>query len=108
MKVFIAGATGTIGRPLVRLLVARGNNVTGLTRSTERAAALESLGAHAAIADALDAKGLLRAVQQAQPSHVVHLLTALPRAGALRAAGLKATNRLRTEGTSNLISAAIE
>jgi nucleoside-diphosphate-sugar epimerase len=107
MRFFIAGATGTIGRPLVRALVARGHDVTGMTRTPARAALLESLGAHATVCDALDAQALKTAVQSAKPSHVVHLLTALPRAGALRAAGLRATNRLRIDGTANLLAASI-
>jgi nucleoside-diphosphate-sugar epimerase len=108
MKVFVAGATGALGRPLVRALVARGHEVIGLTRSAEKRRLVESLGARPAVADALDADALGRAVREARPTHVVHLLTALPAEGPLRAGHLRATNALRTRGTANLLRAAID
>jgi nucleoside-diphosphate-sugar epimerase len=106
MRVFVAGAAGALGRPLVRELVSRGHEVYGLTRTPARRALIESLGARAVVADALDGEGLRRAVVEVRPTHVVHLLTALPPAGPLRASQLDGTNRLRTEGTRNLIAAA--
>jgi nucleoside-diphosphate-sugar epimerase len=106
MKVFVAGATGVLGRPLVRALVADGHEVTGLTRYAHKRASIEGLGARAAVADALDADALARVVREAQPTHVVHLLTALPPAGAYRPRGLRPTNRVRIEGTANLLRAA--
>src|SRR5262245_58200537 len=108
MKVFVAGATGALGQPLVRALVHRGHEVTGLTRSSSKRPLLESLGARAAVADALDADDLKRAVVAAAPTHVVHLLTALPPAGPMRASHLNTTNDLRVRGTANLLRAAID
>jgi nucleoside-diphosphate-sugar epimerase len=108
MKVFIAGATGALGQPLVRALVHRGHEVIGLTRSASKRPLLESLGARAAVANALDEDALKRALVQAAPTHVVHLLTALPAAGPMRARDLEATNELRVRGTANLLRAAID
>src|SRR5262245_40671381 len=108
MRIFVAGATGALGRPVVRRRVANGHSVTGMTRSRDRARSIEAAGAQAVVADALDADGLRAAVAAARPEQVVHLLTALPPAGPLRPAHLRATNRVRTEGTANLIGAAIE
>ena len=79
MKVFVAGASGTIGVPLVRALVAAGHDVTALTRTPDKQAMLKALGATPALADALDAEALLRLVVDARPTHVIHQLTALPK-----------------------------
>ncbi len=107
MKIFIAGATGTLGLPLVRELVARGHKVVGLTRSAAKRRVLEQLGAEAAIADALDETGLAEAVRNAGPEIVVHLLTAIPSSGPRTPVDMTATNSLRTKGTANLLRAAI-
>jgi nucleoside-diphosphate-sugar epimerase len=107
MRVFVAGASGTIGIPLVRALVAAGHQVTALTRSPEKQDELRRLGATPALADALDAEGLRAAVLAAKPTHVIHQLTALPKEGPSRASDLVATNRLRIDGTRNLLDAAI-
>jgi nucleoside-diphosphate-sugar epimerase len=107
MKVFIAGGTGAIGIPLIRALVAAGHQVTASTRSSANVPMLTVLGATPAIVDALDAEALKRAVIAAQPTHVIHQLTALPKGGARSARDLEATNRLRIEGTRNLIAAAV-
>jgi nucleoside-diphosphate-sugar epimerase len=107
MKVFVAGASGAIGVPLVRALVAGGHEVTALTRTADKAGMLRGLGARAAVADALDADALHRAVVAAQPTHVIHELTALPKAGVRTARDLEPTNRLRTEGTRHLIAASV-
>jgi nucleoside-diphosphate-sugar epimerase len=107
MKVFIAGGSGAIGVPLVRALAAAGHEVTASTRSAANADALRALGARPAIADALDADALRAAVVAARPTHVVHQLTALPKGGPRSARDLEPTNRLRIEGTRNLIDAAI-
>jgi nucleoside-diphosphate-sugar epimerase len=107
MKVFVAGAGGAIGRPLVPRLVAAGHEVTGTTRSDERAAAIRAAGATAAVVDCLDADALRQAVEWAAPDVVLHQLTALPgRLDLSRADVFDATNRLRGEGTTNLLGAA--
>ena len=105
-RVLVAGATGTLGRPLVGTLRAAGYEVVGLTRTPAKLQVLQALGAEAVIADALDANALHAAVGRAAPDVVVHLLTALPAGGVARASDLTAANRLRTEGTANLLSAA--
>lgn len=107
MRVLVAGAGGEMGRPLLRALAARGHEVIGTTRRPERARAIEALGARPLVVDALDADGLTAAVGALRPSHVVHMMTALPAGGAPRARQLEPTNRLRTEGTRNLLRAAI-
>jgi nucleoside-diphosphate-sugar epimerase len=107
MKLFVAGATGTLGRPVVRLLLAHGHELVGLTRSAERAKALTDSGVHGVVGDALDAAALKRLVVQAHPDQVVHLLTALPAAGPMRKSQLVPTNELRTRGTPNLIEASV-
>jgi nucleoside-diphosphate-sugar epimerase len=107
MRVFIAGGSGTIGVPLVRALVRAGHQVTATTRSPEKQLLLRGLGATPIVVDALDADALAAAVRAAAPTHVIHQLTALPKAGIRRASELEPTNRLRDEGTRNLLSAAI-
>ncbi len=107
MRVFIAGATGTLGIPLVRELVARGHRVIGLTRMEAKRPVLERLGAGVAVADAFDEAALIRVVRDAGPDMVVHLLTAIPRKGPMRAADMAMTNRLRVKGMEHLLRAAI-
>ena len=107
MRVFVAGASGAIGRPLVPRLVAAGHEVTGTTRSEERAGAIRAAGARAVICDALDADALRAAVVDAAPQVVVHELTSLPHRFNPRDKQMYApTNRVRREGTRNLIAAA--
>jgi nucleoside-diphosphate-sugar epimerase len=107
VKVFVAGASGTIGIPLVRALVDAGHHVVALTRSPGKCSALEALGASAVVADALDRDALVATVSAAQPTHVIHQLTALPREGPRRPSDIEPTNRLRVEGTANLLHATI-
>jgi 2-alkyl-3-oxoalkanoate reductase len=107
MRIFVAGASGTIGIPLVRALVESGHQVTALTRSREKQQTLRDIGAAPALADALDAAALRSVVLDARPTHVIHQLTALPKDGVRRASDLAATNQLRTDGTRNLLGAAI-
>ncbi|HET8822781.1 MAG TPA: NAD(P)-dependent oxidoreductase [Thermoleophilaceae bacterium] len=107
MRVFVAGASGAIGRPLVRKLVEAGHEVTGTTRSEERAEEVRERGARAAVVDALDRDALLAAIEEAVPEVVVHELTALPQRMNFRSGELyESTNRLRTEGTRNLLDGA--
>jgi 2-alkyl-3-oxoalkanoate reductase len=107
MRIFIAGASGTLGRPVVAQLLSRGHEITGLSRSERGRAAVERAGAVGVVGDALNRDNLMRLVSDAHPDQVIHLLTALPAGGAFRAADLVPTNRLRTEGTANLVDAAI-
>jgi nucleoside-diphosphate-sugar epimerase len=107
VKVFVAGASGVMGRPLVRQLVAAGHEVTGTTRREERAEEIRAAGATAAVCDALDANALVEAVAAASPEVVVHALTALPQRIDWKADDpLGPTNRIRIEGTRNLVAAA--
>ena len=107
MDVFVAGGSGAIGVPLIRLLVAAGHHVTASTRTPANAQLLQDLGATPVVVDALDADALRRALVAARPTHVVHQLTALPKGGPRSARDLVATNRLRIEGTRNLLAAAV-
>jgi nucleoside-diphosphate-sugar epimerase len=106
MKVFVAGATGAVGAAVVGELVKRGHKVTGLTRVASKQPLLEQLGATAVVADALDRTGIAAAVRAAAPEGVVSLLTSLPRNGPTRISHLEPTNRLREEGTRNVLAAA--
>jgi len=108
MKVFVAGATGVVGRPLVSQLLERGHEVTGMTRSEAGAERLRAQGAHAAIADVFDEERVRAAVAEADPEVLVHELADLPHKMNLRKldefyAGLP---RMRTEGTRVLVGAA--
>ena len=107
MRVFVAGATGAIGRPLVRKLVAAGHEVTGMTRSAERAEGVRAAGARAVVCDVFDADAVQSALGEARAEAVVHQLTALPDRLDFRDKEIySATNRLRTEGTEILLAAA--
>lgn len=108
MRVFLAGASGAIGRRLVPLLIAAGHDVTGLTRSAEAAGKPEAAGVHPAIVDVYDAAALQDAAVAARPEAVIHQLTDLPQiydAKELPAAYPR-NARVRVEGTRNLIAAA--
>jgi nucleoside-diphosphate-sugar epimerase len=107
MKIFVAGATGVLGRELVRLLAERGDTVTGMTRSASKRGTLERLGARPVVADAFDAPAVSRAVAEAAPDAVVHEMTALSDLGSVRHLdrAFAQTDRLRTEGTDILLAA---
>jgi 2-alkyl-3-oxoalkanoate reductase len=106
LRIFLAGATGTLGRRLVPRLVERGHHVTGTTRS--RAGELQALGAEPVVLEPLDAAAVRAAAIAAEPDVVVHQLTALSGLGLARNFDklFATTNRLRTEGTDNLIAGA--
>jgi 2-alkyl-3-oxoalkanoate reductase len=99
MKVFVAGATGALGKQLVPMLVANGHDVVGMTRTEAKRDQLRSLGAQTVVADALDADAVRRAVGGAEPDVIVHELTAIPPAVNMRHFDREfvLTNRLRTE-----------
>ncbi len=112
MKVFVAGASGVIGRALVPLLVAGGHEVVGMTKSASKQDMLASLGARPVVADALDPDAVAQAVASAEPEVIVHQLTAL--SGKMRAGDMRhpersplatMTNRLRGEATDHLLAA---
>lgn len=106
MRIFVAGATGAIGVPLVRRLVGAGHVVAGMTRSEAKADRLRELGAEPVVCDVFDAAALERAVVAFRPDAVIHELTDLPEDRARIAQSAAANNRIRREGTRNLIAAA--
>lgn len=108
MRVFLAGASGVIGTQLLPLLLADGHQVTAMTRSPHKADALRAAGADAVVADALAASAVTSAVTAAQADAVIHQLTAIPQRLDPRKIirDFELTDRLRTEGTRNLLAAA--
>src|SRR5262245_27536814 len=106
MNVFVAGASGAIGRPLVAELVRRGHAVTGMTRSDAGATALADLGAAASRVSAFDAPRLEQALRESKADVVVDELTAQPKSPADMAAAAEGDRRLRLEGGGNLLAAA--
>lgn len=108
MRVFLAGAGGMIGRRLVSLLVRAGHQVTGTTRTPDKADVLRALGAEPVVVDVFDAAKLCAVVVAARPDAIIHQLTDLPFAPATPRyeEGLERNARLRIEGTRNLVAAA--
>jgi nucleoside-diphosphate-sugar epimerase len=108
MRIFLAGASGAIGRRLMPLLIGSGHDVTGMTRSADAARDLKAAGITPAVADVYDADGLKRAVVAARPDVVMHQLTDLPRVfdETQVAAQYPRNARIRIEGTRNLVAAA--
>ena len=108
MKVLIAGATGALGVPLVRALLASGHQVLGITRTPGKSNLLTTLGAQPIVADVMDRENLLRAVDGQRADAVVHALTALPKSGPMRHRDMYQTDALRDVGTTHLLAAARE
>jgi nucleoside-diphosphate-sugar epimerase len=106
MKVFVAGATGAIGQPLIAELVRHGHTVTGITRSEAGVESLAKLGATPARVSAFDAAAVEQALRQSQADAVIDQLTSLPRSPVEIAAALPGDRKLRIEGGSNLLRAA--
>jgi 2-alkyl-3-oxoalkanoate reductase len=108
MRVFVAGATGALGRHLVPGLVAAGHEVTATTRTPGKVARLRAAGAEPVVVDGLDREAVMVAVMAAGPEVIVHQMTALAGMGSLRKVDREfaATNELRTRGTDNLLAAA--
>lgn len=100
MKVFVAGATGVIGRSLLPQLVELGHEVAGTTIDPDKAALVERLGARPVVIDVFDHEALIAAVRAHQPDVMIHELTSL------RTGDFGTTNRLRITGTRNLVDAA--
>jgi 2-alkyl-3-oxoalkanoate reductase len=108
VRVFLAGASGAIGRQLLPALLADGHEVTAMTSSPAKVEFLRAAGGTPVLADALDAGAVMQAVTQAHPDAVIHQLTAIPaRLDPRRISrDFMMTDRLRTEGTRQLIAAA--
>jgi nucleoside-diphosphate-sugar epimerase len=108
MRVFVAGATGALGRHLVPGLVAAGHQVTATTRTPGKVAQLREAGAEPVVLDGLDREAVIAAVQAAAPEVIMHQMTALASLRSLRNVDkvFAATNELRTRGTDNLLAAA--
>jgi nucleoside-diphosphate-sugar epimerase len=109
MRVFLAGATGAIGRRLMPLLIKAGHKVVGTTRSTAKAEVLREAGVEPLVVDVFDARALTRAVTAARPEVVMHQLTDLP-AGLdpnQMEEGTKRNAHMRRVGTQNLVAAAL-
>jgi nucleoside-diphosphate-sugar epimerase len=108
MKIFVAGGTGAIGRPLIAKLLAKGHTLVALTRSPEKAQALVQQGIEPAIADVFDTDAVNAVVSRAQPEVVIEQLTALPRTYSPESMNAAAAlnNRIRLEGGANVLAAA--
>jgi nucleoside-diphosphate-sugar epimerase len=110
MKIFLAGATGAIGRRLIPLLREAGHDVVGTTRSAEKTDALRTMGVEPVVVDVFDAPALSRIISTVRPDILVHQLTDLPYGldPAKMAEASQRNARIRSEGTQNLVSAAIQ
>jgi len=108
MKVLIAGATGALGVPLVRTLIASGHQVLGITGTPGKSRRLSTLGAQPIVADVMDREHLLLAVDGQRADAVVHALTALPKSVPMRHHDMYQTDALRDVGTTHLLAAARE
>lgn len=106
MRIFLAGASGVIGIRLVPLLVSAGHVVAGMTRSREKVAGLEALGAEPVLCDVYEAEALRDAVVSFEPDLVMHQLTDLPDDAAKLPELHERNDRMRLEGTRNLLAAA--
>jgi nucleoside-diphosphate-sugar epimerase len=110
MKIFLAGATGAIGRRLIPLLLEAGHQIVGTTRSADKANALRAMGVEPVVVDVFDAPALSRAVSTARADIVVHQLTDLPYGldPAKMGEATARNARIRSEGTQNLVAAALQ
>lgn len=108
MRIFLAGATGVIGVRLIPLLIAEGHVVAGMTRSIEKTVQLRELGALPVLCDVFDSEALVRAVTAFKPDAVIHQLTDLPDRLEDISRYASRNDRIRTEGTRNLLQAAHE
>ncbi|MGH6704268.1 MAG: NAD-dependent epimerase/dehydratase family protein [Bradyrhizobium sp.] len=110
MKIFVAGATGAVGRPLVGALIKAGHSVAGLTRTASKAEFIRSMGAEPVVADGLDAAAIGTALAATRPDAVIHEMTDLTGASDLRHFDrvFATSNQLRTKGTDILLTAARE
>lgn len=104
MRVLLAGASGAVGTPLTRQLLAAGHQVVGITRSQDNAERLRNAGARAVVADVMDRENLLAAVREVRADAVMHQLTVLGTTKVWEA--MQGTNALRTTGTAHVLAAA--
>src|SRR6516165_1384706 len=109
MNIFLAGATGAIGKRLVPLLLKAGHRVTGATRSAAKGEALRAAGVEPAVVDVFDVQALSAAVLEAHPDIIIHQLTDLPPGlnPSQMTEGTQRNARMRSQGTQNLVSAAL-
>src|SRR3954447_25286223 len=105
MRIFVAGASSAIGRQLVPLLVAAGHTVAGMTRHRGKTSMLRELGAEPVVCDVFDGRSLTNAVVGFRPDVVIHELTDLPDDPEQIPEKAPANNRIRREGTRNLLAA---
>lgn len=105
MRIFVAGATGAIGVQLVPMLVEAGHEVAGMTRTPEKAQTLREMGAHPVVCDVYESAALTGAAEAFAPDLIIHELTDLPDAAAQIPEFAERNNRIRTEGTRNLLAA---
>jgi len=110
MRIFVAGATGAVGRPLVPALTAAGHSVVGLARTPAKTEAIKRTGAEPVVADGLDAAAIRAAVTSTKPDVVIHEMTDLGAVTDFRHfdRAFAGTNQLRTRGTDLLLAAARE
>ncbi len=108
MNVFVAGASGVVGKSLVPQLIKKGYSVVAMTRSEQKARELRTLGVQAVVADGLDGAAVMKAVTSTKPDVIVHQMTSLTDVKDFKNFDREfaVTNRLRTEGTDNLVAAA--
>jgi nucleoside-diphosphate-sugar epimerase len=106
MKVLVAGASGALGSPTTDELLARGHEVSGLTRSEKKGRALEARGVTPVYGDVLDETAVERVVAEVRPDGIIQLLNALPKRGPMRPSEIEGTNELRRTGTKHLLAAA--
>ena len=106
MRIFLAGASGVIGQHLVPSLVAEGHDVAGMTRTPGKADWLRQVGAEPVVCDVFDRDALFEVVDRFAPEVVIHQLTDLPDDPTHVLAHAAANNRIRREGTTNLVDAA--
>src|SRR5262245_59477278 len=106
MKIFVAGATGAIGLPLVRALCARGHDVTGMARTERVRPLLRELGATASMTNAFDGGAVRKAIEAASPDVVIDQLSSLPEDPAEILKRIPGDTHLHREGGSNVLAAA--
>jgi nucleoside-diphosphate-sugar epimerase len=106
MKIFVAGATGAIGPPLIAELIRRGHTVTGMSRSDAGSKSITELGAKIATADAFDESSLREALRQSEAEVVINQLTSLPKDPSQISAAIPGDRKLRLEAGGNLLRAA--